>query len=419
MAFDRFVARRYLRAKRKQAFIGVISIITLVGITLGVAALNIALSIHNGMSRAFMQSLIGSTGQLYLMAGGLGGGFEQEELEQIVTLLEETPGVAAISMMRVEPGVVLSRRKQLSYTKLNGIIPQDHLNATDVLEQMDSGSPLRLANRPPETYPGILLGFDLARRLGVQTGDTIQVGVPRLSSPGLTMQGFKFRTLKCEVVGIFRSGNSQFDEVDAYLLLDELLRVLNERTVQTVLVRFDSVKQMDRAKASLKANEDLPPLTSVADLRDLNLGLLRALELEKIATTLVISLFILIVALNMISALTMLVMEKHRDIGIMKSFGTPSGLIKRIFIRQGMTLALRGTILGTLIGVTLAWVADSTRLIKLDNDVYEVLNYLPFEVRPTEVIMVAVGSLILSLATCIYPAHQAAKLDPVEALKYD
>jgi hypothetical protein len=132
-----------------------------------------------------------------------------------------------------------------------------------------------------------------------------------------------------------------------------------------------------------------------------------------------ISLFILIVALNMISALTMLVMEKHRDIGIMKSFGTPSRVIKAIFIRQGMTLALRGTLLGTVIGVTLAWVADSTRLIKLDNDVYEVLNYLPFEVHPLEVVLVAIGSMLLSLVTCIYPAHQAAKLDPVEALKYD
>ena len=207
--------------------------------------------------------------------------------------------------------------------------------------------------------------------------------------------------------------------MDAYLLLDDLLRALNTNRIQTVLVSFETIETMDRAKAELIDSPDLPLFSRVADLRDLNQGLLRALKLEKVATTLVIVLFILIVALNMVSALTMLVMEKHRDIGIMKSFGTPGEVILRVFIRQGMTLAVRGTLLGTLLGVGLSYLADATRLIKLDNDVYEVLNYLPFRIAPHEVLLVALGSLVLCLVTCIYPARQAASLDPVEALKYD
>jgi len=420
MKFDKFVATRYLKAKRKQAFIGVISIITLLGITLGVAALNIALSIHNGMNRAFVESLIGKTGQLFVFSGIPGGkGFPEDDLKKVASALEMGDGVQGVSFMRVEHGVVVSTRKQMAYVKLNGIVPKDHLRASDALDNMPSGSVSSLENRGPGAFPGIILGQDLARRLGVMTGDHIRVGVPRLSSPGLVSQGFRFRNLKCEVVGIFKTGNSQFDDMDSYLLLDDLLALLNTTRIQSVLVNFKSMESMEAGKEWLSTTREMPLFAEVADLRDLNQGLLRALKMEKVATTLVISLFILIVALNMVSALTMLVMEKHRDIGIMKSFGTPKKVILKIFIRQGMTLAARGTLLGSALGVGLSLLADKTKLIKLDNNVYEVLNYLPFEVAPMEVLLTAVGSLILSYITCIYPAYQAASLNPVEALKYD
>ena len=420
MSLDRFIARRYLKARRKQAFIGVISLITLVGITLGVAALNIGLAAHNGMRRAFLESLIGKTGQLYILAGNFANrGFGDEDLNKITEVLANTPGVEAQSPMREENGVLISQNQRLVYVKLQGIIPGAHMETTDVFDNMQSGSISNLSRKGPDTFPGLVIGADMARNLGAQQGDFIKLALPRISSSGLSTRGLGFRMVKCEVAGIFKTGNSQFDEMDAYIHLDQLLELLNTQRVDRVLVRFSNMKALERAKPQLAASPELPLMSRVADLRDLNQGLLRALDLEKMMTTLLISLFILIVALNMVSALIMMVMEKHRDIGIMKSFGTPSSVIQKIFMRQGMTLAVRGTALGSVLGVVVAIIMDRTKAFKLDNDVYEVLNYLPFQVNPWEVVMIAAGSLLLCLVTTIYPARQAAALDPVEALQFD
>lgn len=419
MNFSRFIASRYLKARRKQAFIGVISIITLLGITLGVAALNVALAIHNGMHAAFVQSLVGETGSLYITANSLkANGFDMDEVEQIASVLADTPGVSNYALTLTEGGVAVSRRKRLQYVRLTGIMPEQFLKTSDMLDNFEQGGLIGM--RPQGEPPfAIALGADLASSLGVAVGDEIKIAIPRISSPGITRQGFKFREMKCVVTGTFRTGSSQFDERDAYLHINSLFLLMNTTKVRSVLTRFDSLEAMDHAKPRLAANPKLPMSATVIDFRDLNSSLLSALKLEKLATTVVITLFIMIVALNMISALTMLVMEKHRDIGIMKSFGASNKDILRIFIRQGMTLALWGTVFGTTIGVSLSYVADHFQLIKLDNAVYEVLNYLPFKLDIKEVAGVFVFSLVLSFLTTIFPARQAANLNPVEALKYD
>lgn len=419
MKFDAFVAKRYLTARRKQAFIFVISVITLVGITIGVAALNVALAIHNGMRTAFVKSLVGETGSLQIVAGLTHQqGFDQADLVAIMETLADFPEVQAHALLYQESGVIVSQRKILQYANLFGILPKQFADASD-----------RLASLPPEGFAalddkdeapfGIVLGKDLADSLAVREGDLVKIAVPQISSPGLSRSGFKFREMKCKVGGTFKTGNSQFDERDAYLHLGSLFQLLNTTRVQQVLVKFANLEAMDRAKAKLIGNPKLPDGATVVDFRDLNDSLLSALQLEKMATTLVICIFILVVALNMVSALIMLVMEKHRDIGIMRSFGVPRGAIMRIFVRQGMTLSFWGTLTGTILGVTLALVLDRTKFFSLDNNVYEVLSYLPFEVHALEVVLVALGSLAICFLTTLFPARQAAKLDPVEALKYD
>ena len=435
MKFEAFVARRYLHAKRKQAFIGVISLITLVGITLGVGALNVALSIHNGMRDAFMTSLIGETGTLHFFSRQAffsdldekekrlaREGFSPADLEIITSKLSGTSGARAWTLMREDPGVVVASSRGIRFARFKSIDPASFSNASDRLTNLEAGTLSALTDRPPDSLPGIILGYDMARNLGVSIGTPLQIAVGKLKSAGFSRrqsQGLQLREMKVEVVGIFKTGNSQFDEYEAYLNLQDGMRLMGTKRVSSVMVTFTSVDHMDRAKQALKYDPDMPLTATIIDFRDLNKGLLEALNLEKAATTFVISLFILIVALNMVSALIMMVMEKHRDIGIMKSFGTPRRVIQAIFIRQGMTLAVKGTLLGTVLGVGGALLTDHFRLIKLDNKVYEVLSYLPFQVNPTEVALVALGSLVLAWLTALYPARQAARMDPVEALKYD
>lgn len=420
MSFDGFVAKRYLLAKRKQAFIVVISIITLLGITVGVAALNLALAVQNGWQQAFLKSLIGDTGELYLVAGGgKDSGFSTADIGKIETTLGKVEGIAATSMAREEYAALFSSRKSMGYCKVHGILPDEHRKVSNSLANMIEGDPSDLELRPPGSRPGIILGKDLAQSMGLRVGDQIMLGLPRVSSPGISSRDIRIKRIKYEVVGLFQTGNSQIDRQEAYVLLDTLLLALNTSKVQVVHVRFNDLDAMDRGKEQLIGSLDLPPRTLVVDLRDFNQGLFEALKMEKMVTAFIFGLIVIVVALNMISTLVMLVMEKHRDIGIMKAFGASKKTILRIFIRQGMILSALGTFLGSILGLVLALVADRTQLIKLDNSVYEVLSYLPFEVHAPDMIFVALGSLLVSFFSTLYPAWQAAWLDPVEALKYD
>lgn len=419
MALEGFIARRYLRAKRKQAFIGVISLITLLGITVGVAALNLGLAVHNGIRQEFLTSLIGETGILYIDRGWQNEGFTLDEIRALLEQLEELPQVAQASYSRQEFSFLTHVGRRSAPAQLYGIMAEQEAQISPFLADLQSGSLELLPSRSEGDRPGLLLGCDLARRLGAQVGDVLRVTFLRPSSPSLLMHTARLRQKTYRVAGTFQTGSSEIDQYRAYLDLGELMAQLDEASVQTVQVKLASVDQLDGVKAQVRAMPGLPAGARIFDLREANLELLRALELEKWGTTLIISLIILIVALNLVSALTMLVMEKHRDIGVLMAMGARRQMIIRIFLIQGMTLSFWGTTLGTLVGVALAQAADHYRWIELKRSVYEVLGYLPFAVDWRETLLVAVGSLAISLLASIYPARQAASLDPVEALRYD
>lgn len=420
MKFETFVAHRYLKAKRKQAFIGVISLITFLGIVLGVMALNIALSIHNGMHDAFITSLIGRTGQFYILPQKLGSSvFTPEDQVELEAILTEIPEFERVSVMHSEPAMLVAGGRRMFFGYLKGIDPIVEREMSSPVNKLVSGSLSQLlpGSADHKTRPGIILGWDMASKLGVLQGDTVRVLFPRMASPGLSTRAPQVKSRKFNVVGIFKSGQSEHDTYNAFVHLKELERVLNIEGVGIMQVKLRDSGDMDEVIALLK--QELPIWAHVVDMREVNAKLLKALDLEKWGTTLIVSLIILIAGLNMISALIMMVMEKHRDIGIMRAMGASRKQVVGIFLRQGMTLAVRGTVAGTVLGILAARLADHFKLIQVDNDVYEVLSYLPFHLHTVEVIAVAAGSILIAFLAALYPAFQAGSLDPVEALKYE
>ncbi len=411
-----------MSAKRKQAFIGVISLITFLGIVIGVMALNIALAIHNGMHNAFMSSLIGETGQFYILPNSHDQNFfNDNDLAELTDIFQQVPSYQKHSVLHTEPSMFLSGNNSTFFGHTKGIDPAREKDMSSPVNSMEFGSlddlkPAPL-NSDQRVRPGIILGWDMAQTLGAQPGDVIRAFFLKISSPGLATRAPQFKSRKFRVVGIFKSGKSEFDTYNAFIHIDEMERVLNLKGVGVVQVKLRDSRYMDEAKAMLQ--KELPLWARLVDMREVNAKLLNALALEKWGTTLIVSLIIMIAGLNMISALIMMVMEKHRDIGIMRAIGASRKQIIGIFLRQGMTLAVRGTIVGTGLGVAISEIADRTKLIQVDNDVYEVLHYLPFQVHYLEVLAVAAGSLLIAFMASLYPAFQAGSLDPVEALKYE
>ena len=420
MKFESFVAGRYLKAKRKQAFIGVISLITFLGIVLGVMALNLALSIHNGMQDAFISSLVGKTGQFYVLPNRMEeNAFSDDDLSELERVFKSLPYYERFSILHSEPAMLVAGKDRMFFGYLKGIDPEVEKEMSSPVNDLVSGSlsSLQSGSQDLKTRPGIILGYDMARKLGLSDDDVVRVFFPRISSPGLGSSKPELKSRKFRVVGIFKSGKSEHDTYNAFVHMDELKRVLNIKGVGIVQVKLKDSHAMDASIEDLQKH--LPTWARIIDMREVNAKLLKALALEKWGTTLIVSLIILIAGLNMISALIMMVMEKHRDIGIMRAMGASRRQTIGIFLRQGMTLAVRGTVAGTILGVTLAEIADRFKLIRVDNEVYEVLSYLPFQVHFIEVVLVAAISLLIAFLAALYPAYQAGSLDPVEALKYE
>jgi lipoprotein-releasing system permease protein len=420
MRFELFLAARYLKAKRRQAVVGVVTTISIAGVAAGVAALIIALAITNGMRRDLQDRLLGASAHVDLMrveADGI------RDWQPLLARLRAVPHVAADA-----PGiygqVLVSRGPRAGFALIKGIVPAQERTVNSLLDTVTSGSAGELDPAAPgrkgqtsqinAPYPALVLGKDLAEQIGAQVGDSVLVTSPQgeLTPLGLAPKYQRFR-----VVGIFHSGFYQYDAAMAFMRLSDAQRLFSEPDLLSV-ISF-KVDDLDRAPAIAQAIERAAGRGYMTtNWMEQNRELFRALKLEQVVTFIVIALIVIVAALNILIALTMMVMEKTRDIAVMMSFGVEPGQVRRIFLLQGLLISLIGTALGLLLGYVAAWAGGHYHFIHLSAEVYSI-DTLPFAPRPLDGVIVAAVSIGISLLATLYPSSAAARVLPAEALRYE
>jgi lipoprotein-releasing system permease protein len=403
-AFSWFVARRYLTARRRQAFISLISAVSILGVGVGVMAVIIALALMTGVQGELRDRIVGSTAHIYVSK--LDGPFVDIEADRARV---QIPGVVASAPAIL--GAALIQSGGGDGVMLKGIDPALESAVTDIAAAVQSGSLEALTNRGPEAWDGIVLGADLADQLGLRLGDTV---VAYSTATTSTPMGLRNRSRTLEVVGTVRFGVFEVDARFGFVSLETAQALIAPDGPNMLQLRVADIDDARRIRDQLQ--NDLGFAYEVKDWGELNESLYSALWLEKVAITLAIGLIVMVAALNIVASLVLLVMEKTRDIAILRTMGARAGTIRRIFIYQGLAIGLIGTIGGAILGVGISLAADRFRLIKMPADVYQIA-YLPFRVEPFDVVIVVVGAIGICLAATLYPSRQAGRIDPAEALR--
>jgi len=408
--FELFIAARYLRAKRRQAVIGIITGISVAGVAAGVMSLIIALAITNGMQRDLQDRLLSSTAHVDLMRIAADG---ISDWQTLLARLKQQPHVTAAA-----PGlygqVLVSRGAKSGGALIKGIIPADERTVSGLLQQVNQGSAEALEKQGPIAIPPIVIGKDLAETIGAAVGDTVLVTSPQ---GGLTPIGIVPKYQRYTVAGIFHSGFYQYDSTYTFMRLADAQRLFSEPDLISVI----SFKVDDLYKADVIAREIEEAAGKgfqTTNWMEQNRELFRALKLEQIVTFIVLALIVCVAALNILIALTMMVMEKTRDIAILKTMGASTGSVRRIFMLQGLIIGLAGTTVGASAGYALCRVLDKYKLIRIPMDVYQV-SHVPFKIQPLDFTVVIVTAVLICFVATLYPSRQASKLDPVQALRFE
>jgi lipoprotein-releasing system permease protein len=428
MRFEFFIAARYLRAKRRQAVVGVITAISVIGVAAGVASLIIALAITNGMRRDLQERLVGSTSHVDLMRIA-GDGIR--DWRPLLERLQKVPHVVAAA-----PGlygqVLISHGVRSGGGLIKGVIPADEKTVGDLLQSVTEGSANELepasdvethvpdaghgapSSVAARAIPPIVIGQDMADNLGVKVGDAVLVTSPQGE---LTPLGLVPRYQRFQVVGIFKSGFYQYDSSYAFTRLKDAQSLFSEPDwISVISFKVDDLYHADRVGRAIE--EAAGKGFETTNWMEQNRELFRALKLEQIVTFIVLALIVCVAALNILIALTMMVMEKTRDIAVLMSFGVRAEQVRRIFLLQGLLISVIGTVLGLIVGYGLSWLGGHYQFIHLDASVYSI-DHLPFAPRVGDAVIVTAVSLGVSLIATLYPSGSAAKVLPAEALRYE
>src|SRR5205809_1595807 len=404
LPFELHIALRYLLAKRKQAFISVISFISTLGVTVGVMALVIALALMTGLQEELRDRIVGSNPHIYVWntRGIADYVAEADKLRQIPHVVGAAPAILGQGL--------ISAAGATQPVQIKGIDPVLEQQVTGLKAAMTSGS-LEALSAADSDVDGILLGKDLAAKLGVTTGDSVSLTLGVTLSPA----GLLPRTRRLRVAGLFSLGLYEIDSTYAFLSIDVARRLLGKDQVDLIQLRVDDIYGAPKIADSIPST--LGPQYLTQDWADMNKSLFSALGLEKMAISLTIGLIVMVAALNIIASLILLVMEKHRDIAILKTMGASARSVTTIFMMQGLIIGIVGTTVGASAGYALSYVLTRYKLIRVPVDVYQV-SFVPFRVLPIDFAFVVGAAVLVCFIATIYPARQAAKLDPVQPLRY-
>ena len=449
MRFELFIAMRYLRAKRRQAFIGVITGISIAGVAAGVASLIVALAINNGFRQDLQQRLLGSTAHVSLLRVQSDG---IQDWRPLLDKLSKQPHVVAVAPAIYEQ-VLISRGPRARGAVVKGMLPSYEKKVSDLLKTVTLGSAAALeegnSGQPPSAplqdksnttamdkgvrpaeatspddlagvqqrvaaMPPIILGKEMAEQIGASVGSIVLVTSPQGE---LTPFGMVPKYLRFKVVGIFNSGFFDYDSSWAFTRLSDaqqlfglgdLISVL-EFKLDDIYAAGDVARQLEQA-----AGHGF----MATSWMDQNKALFRALRLERVVTFITIGLIVFVAALNILISLTMMVMEKTKDIAVLIALGTKKSQIRRVFIAQGVLIGVIGTAVGLVLGYAISWAGGRYHFISLSPEVYSI-DYVPFVPRLMDGVIVALVSIGISLVATIYPSWSAARILPAEALRYE
>jgi lipoprotein-releasing system permease protein len=430
MQFELFVAARYLRAKRRQAVIGVITVISIIGVAAGVASLIIALAINNGFRQDLQDRLLGSSSHVNLLrveADGI------RNWQPLLSELVKQPHVVAGAPAIYEQ-VLISRGARAQGAVLKGIIPADENKVSDLLNSVKIGSagtlsasganlpqtspdtdePNALSSQVTSSMAPILLGKDMADQLGATVGSVVTATSPQGE---LTPFGIVPKYARFKVVGIFSSGFYDYDNTWAFIRLSDAQRLFDLSDVVSVLeFKVDDIYKAAEIGRQLETAAGKGFMST--NWMEQNRALFRALRLERVVTFITIGLIVFVAALNILISLIMMVMEKTRDIAVLVSMGAKKKQVRRIFMYQGMLIGVIGTAIGLVLGYSISWAAGHYHLLSLSAEVYSI-DYVPFAPRLSDALLVSLVAIGISFVATLYPSWSAASVLPAEALRYE
>jgi lipoprotein-releasing system permease protein len=443
MRFEFFIASRYLRAKRKQAVIGVITGLSIAGVAAGVASLVVALAVNNGFRQDLQDRLLGSTSHINLLRT-MGDGMQ--DWRPLMQRLQKQPHVIAVAPDIYEQ-VLISVGSRARGAVLKGIIPKDERRVSDLLDSVKEGSADALDEPIPEhdtesnskaagegarstqpqdadslqaaeqrraAMPPIILGKQMADELGAKAGSIVTVTSPQgeLTPFGIVPKYTRFR-----VAGVFDSGFYDYDSSWAFTRLSDAQKLFAlGDVIQIIEFKIDDIYQA--AEIGQQLEDEAGPGFMTTNWMQQNQPLFHALRLERLVTFITVGLIVFVAALNILISLTMMVMEKTRDIAVLMSMGTRKSQVRKVFIAQGALIGVVGTAIGLVLGYSLSWVGGHYHLFPLAPEVYSI-DYVPFAPRVVDGVWVALVAVGTALVATIYPSWSAARILPAEALRYE